>query len=399
MQKTLPEGQTVVRYYFAGDSLYGLVVDNNSRVLLSLPAPDLTDRIESLYRYYGTEQVPSDLLLGLYRDLWAPLESHIRNPNVIVIPDGILFAVSFDMLPGKAITKYAELAEYGLLARYAISYQYSLFLVGQENRMKHATRNYIAFVPGFEEEAKEAYRRRVSDTVLLDHQYLRLLSQPNTKGLARRLSRSLGGEAFTDDHSTLARFRADADGHKIVHIGTHAEYDNMRPDRSRLIFSKDGEGSDSNALYLEDIYSCRVQSDLTILTACESGKPGYQDGEGMVSLAHAFNYAGSHNILMGLWKIDEKSSSHITGRMVEYLREGQSAAVALQKAKLDYLTTAPGRTTAPAYWAGLVIMGDANAIEFAANSNREKWWWMAGAILLAGVVFIGWRKKHSIRKG
>ena len=60
-----------------------------------------------------------------------------------------------------------------------------------------------------------------------------------------------------------------------------------------------------------------MASNLTILSACESGKPGYQDGEGMVSLAHAFNYAGSQRILMALWKIDEQSSSRITEFFIE----------------------------------------------------------------------------------
>lgn len=395
MQTSLPEGQTIIRYYFAGDSLYGLVIDRDKRTLMSLPAPSLSSRIGELYKHHGSDIVPSDLLHGLYRDLWAPLEPLIRHKNVIIIPDGILFATSFDMLPTAPIKKYTELTEKGLVANYAITYQYSLFLVGREVTSK-ANRNYIAFVPGFDEKAKSTYRKKIEDSVLLDQQYLRLLSQPNTRGLARKLSKILGGEAITDERSTLDRFKAEASGHKIVHIGTHAEYDNMRPHRSRLIFSKDQQGTDSNALFLQDIYACNVQSELTILTACESGKPGFQDGEGMVSLAHAFNYAGSQNILMGLWKIDEKSSSQITDKMVDYLQKGHSAATALQKAKLDYLSSAQGRTAAPAYWAGLVIMGDAAGIEFKPASPNLTWLWISIGLLAVAGLYIGWRRRQSI---
>ncbi len=56
-------------------------------------------------------------------------------------------------------------------------------------------------------------------------------------------------------------------------------------------------------------YDCDLSSQLTVLTACESGKPGFKDGEGMISLAHAFNCAGSESILTGLWKIDEQTSA------------------------------------------------------------------------------------------
>lgn len=399
MQSELAPGQTIVRYYFVADSLYALIIDRENRLLLPLSAFDLANRVEQLYAANSSSKVPAELLSGLYNDLWAPLEKYIHHSNVIIIPDGVLFALSFDMLPFAPVSQYSDLAEKGLIAKHAITYQYSLFLVGKGHTSSAHEKNYVAFVPGFDEKAKSNYRRKVADSVLLDQTYLRLLSQPNTRGLALKLSKKLGGKAFTDGLSTIEKFRNQANGHKIVHIGTHAEYDNMRPDRSRLIFSKDASGSDSNALYLEDIYACRVESELTLLTACESGKPGFQDGEGMVSLAHAFNYAGSQNILMGLWKIDEKSSSQITDRMIEYLRKGESAAVALQKAKLDYLKTAQGRTAAPAYWAGLVMMGDATAIQFAPPGfNWSLVWWGSGIIALAFLVVFAVKRRETIMR-
>jgi len=123
----------------------------------------------------------------------------------------------------------------------------------------------------------------------------------------------LGGEVFVNNGSTQSSFRENADNKKIVHIGTHAEFNNEKPELSRLIFSKNTDSSaDNNSLILYDIYNCNINTDLTILTACESGKPGYQDGEGMIALAHAFNYAGSKSILTSLWPVDEESASFIT---------------------------------------------------------------------------------------
>jgi CHAT domain-containing protein len=57
------------------------------------------------------------------------------------------------------------------------------------------------------------------------------------------------------------------------------------------------------------------------LTACESGKPGYEDGEGMISLTHAFNYAGSESIVTGLWKIDEQASALLLDIFYKNLRK------------------------------------------------------------------------------
>jgi CHAT domain-containing protein len=105
-----------------------------------------------------------------------------------------------------------------------------------------------------------------------------------------------------------------------------------------------------------------MQSNLTILTACETGKPVYQPGEGMISLSHAFQYAGSESLLTSLWKVDEKSSMEITDYFLEFLAEGMAKDKALKEAKLKYLSTATGRTLSPQYWAGLVLLGDVEPI-------------------------------------
>jgi hypothetical protein len=78
----------------------------------------------------------------------------------------------------------------------------------------------------------------------------------------------------------------------------------------------------------------------------------------MISLAHAFNYAGSESILTGLWKIDEQASSLLVDNFYKELLKGLPKDQALRRAKLAYLKNNEGRMLAPQYWAGLVIMGD-----------------------------------------
>lgn len=144
-----------------------------------------------------------------------------------------------------------------------------------------------------------------------------------------------------------------------------------------MIFAKDSSrGGTNNSLYLFDIYSCDLTSSLTVLTACETGKPGYQDGEGMVSLAHAFNYAGSNSVITGLWKIDEQSSALIMEFSTKIFWGGMDKDEALQKAKLEYLSRSEGRTLAPQYWAGLVLMGDTAPIPIAQDDSKT--WVIAG---------------------
>ncbi|HNU59279.1 MAG TPA: CHAT domain-containing protein, partial [Aquaticitalea sp.] len=127
-------------------------------------------------------------------------------------------------------------------------------------------------------------------------------------------------------------------------------------------------------------------------TACETGKPTYQAGEGMISLAHAFNYAGSESILTSLWKIDEQSSAKIVEQFYKHIKKGWAKDKALQQAKLDYIASAEGRTVHPQYWAGLVLIGDTAPIDL---QTTEQWlyWVLAGIALLIAFLFFRSRKK------
>lgn len=124
-----------------------------------------------------------------------------------------------------------------------------------------------------------------------------------------------------------------------------------------------------------------LNSNLAVLTACESGKPGYQDGEVMISLAHAFNYAGSKSILTGLWKIDEQSSALFLDIFYKDLLKGMPKDEALRQAKLKYLEQADGRMLAPQYWAGLVIMGDTSPVILKSQSSSK-------ILIIAGILFL-----------
>jgi CHAT domain-containing protein len=263
------------------------------------------------------------------------------------------------------------LATKSLLSKYSISYRYSLLLVEQTPRKNELNKSFIAFAPGFTDQMKAVYRDANTGSAQIDNSYLSLLPQPFTISLAERIQNQLGGNTFKYEQSTLNAFRSNAGNHKIIHIGTHAESDNLHPEFSRIIFAKDGaETGEGNSLYLFDIYDCELSSYLTVLTACETGKPGYQDGEGMISVAHAFSYAGSESIITGLWKIDEQSSAQIMENFYRNILRGMDKDEALRNAKLDYLSHANGRTLAPQYWAGLVLMGDTSPVIIQNNNSK-----------------------------
>lgn len=397
LQDNISNQTTVVRYLFIEDDLYAFVVTKSDRNIYKLDSNNLKDLIYSIEHHQFNISEISTIYNALFNKLWNPFAEKINSKNVIIIPDGELFNLSFETLISNPIASFRELAATSLLAKYNISYNYSLLLLHNSKKTKFYEADFIAFAPEFNSKMKLDYRYTITDSLILDKTYLTLLPQPFAMDLAKKSSKRFNGRSFLNEKASKQIFTKQAKEHKIIHIGTHAESNNISPELSRLIFAKnvnDTISSEDNSLYTYEIYNQNLSSNLTILTACETGKPTHQAGEGMISLAHAFNYAGSESILTSLWKIDEQSSSIIIERFYSHLDNGLAKDEALQQAKLDYIASAEGRTIAPQYWAGLVLIGDTTPIDFNTTSNLIFWLLGIALIIITTIVIFSKRAKR-----
>ena len=381
VEHNIPESSTVIRYIFIADTLYGFVITSEAIRMVELDAVCLKQLISQVNKKAERLQPTYKLQLKLYDKLWKPLEMHVKTKSVVVIPDRELFNLSFELLTSQESQKYDHFTQYSLLAKHNLSYNYSLLLIDKNSKPVGYNSNFIGFAPEFNEAMKTNYKIAVKDSSKFDYAYLKLIPQPFAKDLAKNYSKYFDGNSFLNEKASKQIFTQHAKEHKIIHIGTHAESDNISPRFSRLIFAKTS-GEDNNSLYAYEIYNQNLASNLTILTACETGKPNYQPGEGMISLAHAFNYAGSESILTSLWKIDEKSSAEILEYFYKNIGNGLKKDEALKAAKLEYISHAEGRTITPHYWAGLVLIGDTSAID--QHTNINLWLWLF--ILLIAIV-------------
>jgi CHAT domain-containing protein len=391
----LPAGTTVIRYLFVGDDLYAVVLEDSLPRLFELDFTTAGDILKTFQNDWSDEGISKNNLHRLYQALWEPFASSISHERVLVVPDGILFNLNFEVLTPQEITSFAELATESLLAKHSFSYHYSTLLFDYPDRNEAYSSDFAAFAPGFFDEMKEVYLQRIEDSLQIDRSYLTLIPQPFTDRLVNSLKNLFDGKIFTKEASTLSQFNLEAGQHRILHIATHALSDNTSPDFSRLIFAKAHPGEE-NSLFAKDIYQLNMRSELAVLMACETGKPTFDPGEGMISLAHAFNYAGSKSLLTGLWKIDEQASAMIAHSFYEYLREGNTKDKALQLAKIDYLARSEGRALSPEFWAGLIVMGDASPVTFDTNQGFSRWigWDVIAFILAAAAcIFFVWKKR------
>lgn len=385
LQTKIPDNTTLVRYFFLKNNLSAVIITNDTMNIVPLSTDFSLDCINVVSKYQNNIGDVSECLYILYSLLWKPIENNINTKNIVIFPDRELFNLSFELLTSKKINSYRELGDNSLLNKHNITYNYSLLLLDKNRRTVEFEDDFVAYAPAFNESMKKEYQLAINDSINLDKTYLTLLPQPFSTDIAKRFSKRFRGESFLNRNASKTVFSNTANEHKIIHIGTHAESNNKSPELSRLIFAKnvsDSTNINDNYLYAYEIYNQNLNSNLAILTACETGKPTYKPGEGMISLAHAFNYAGSESILTSLWRIDEQSSTQILDYFYSYLEDGLPKGQALRLAKLDYLKTAEGRTLHPQYWAGLILMGDTSSIEL---FQPFPWLWVIGGI---GFIFL-----------
>jgi CHAT domain-containing protein/tetratricopeptide (TPR) repeat protein len=100
-----------------------------------------------------------------------------------------------------------------------------------------------------------------------------------------------------------------------------------------------------------------LQSDLIVLSACETGVGKVVQGEGVTGLPYALYVAGNRNTLLSLWPVVDDSTEQFMVRLFERLRAGEDQVSALNAVKRSFLNEAGGKWVAPVFWAPFVLYG------------------------------------------
>jgi len=160
---------------------------------------------------------------------------------------------------------------------------------------------------------------------------------------------------------------------------------------SRLVLSHTGQDSkEDDFLFTYEIYGLDLHASLVSLTACETGLGRLQSGEGMLSMARAFRYAGCPSIAMSLWKIDDQSSAEIMQEFYLNLDQKLTKDRALRQAKLNFLAQSPEELSNPLFWAGMVLVGDVSPVEIE-SSTSSVLFVLGGLSLLSLLSFLLYR--------
>jgi CHAT domain-containing protein len=139
----------------------------------------------------------------------------------------------------------------------------------------------------------------------------------------------------------------------------HTSIDDANPLSSKLSFYPLDELPEDDVLHTYEIYNMKLKGFMAVLSACSTGSGKLQKGEGVISLARAFAFAGMPSVVMTLWDVEDITSGYIIPDFYNILSKGFRKDQSLRLSKLNYIRAASREIEAhPAFWAGFVIYGN-----------------------------------------
>lgn len=293
----------------------------------------------------------------LYNILLAPVAKEISGMHITIIPDDKLSYLPFDALlserPDTTMMNFRNLKY--LIYDYPISYSYSsTLLFNFFEADKHVSKKLIAFSPKYDYNV---------DYSSFDINVEKLLPLPGANEEVNLLNDYIASDIFLDSLATENNFKTYAPDYDILHLAMHTILNDSLPMFSKLAFSKTKENSNQDGwLNTHEIYNMKLNARMVVLSACNTGSGKLQKGEGVMSLARGFLYAGCPSIIMTLWEVEDLSGAEIMRSFYDYISQGKEKDDALRLAKLKHIKNADALKAHPHYWLGYVIIGNSDPL-------------------------------------
>jgi len=273
-----------------------------------------------------------------YKNLLLPAKSNYSN--LIIIPDGILNLLPFEALLTKesATTNFAKMPY--LLNDFKIAYNNSAAFYLKEIPYSNSKRNVLGIFPIFE---KTAYELKFS------------------KDEMQAIKSNFNGKFFENKSATYDNFKRNAPHYSILHLSTHASSGDIETPSSIKFY-------DEEILYSE-LYNLKLKPDLVVLSACETGIGKWYKGEGAMSVARGFQFAGAQNLLFSLWKVNDYTTSVFMTDFYKNIKNNQTYFEANANAKIAFLNNPEisNDKKSPYYWSSFVYYGSISSQEKTTN--------------------------------
>lgn len=359
-QLSMRDEEIKIFFFQSKEILYAINLYNGKQEVVEYKIAD----IHQLFSMSRTD----NKLRSIQQSFWSKLEIPDNIRHLEILPDGIAWKINFESLPDFSLTNNDYLGmSRSIIYQYSYSYQSS----SREN-----SKGKITSVIGL------SYPKSVSNFATLS-------------GSIKEMDylKELWGSKFHLVKPNKNQFREIAKEESIIHIALHSVSDTIDPNNSRILFDTKVR-SHSGSLNSYEVTNLQLNSELVVLSSCETGKGKTDNSEGILSIARAFTIAGSRSVFASRENVIDASTPIIIRAFYQNLQRGYRKSEALRLARKTYLQDYSDNVTShPKFWSHFYLIGDDSPLNV--ESNIKSWPYMTYFILFITVFsFYNYMSRH-----
>lgn len=373
IQQQLKKTNTaIVEYFYGTQSLYAIIITPDNIWVKPLNFSDeLAKRITNFRKAIITDDdTYYNLARNLYQTLIEPVESYLKlATSLLIIPGRRLRILPFGALLKREIGTEYEIAYPSLpylIKDYNISYGTSIALniaLSNGDKKDYALQ-FLGFAPVFASNFERGkirvnHKNKWQPLSFTDYEIKTIASDFNSEKSFWDILPwvdSKNAKLFLEQDATEANFKNESSlNARYIHLATHAFTDNKLDRQTGIVFYQKADTESDNILYTNEIYNLRMNTQLVVLSACETGLGAIIPGEGIMGLSRAFQYAGANSLIVSLWRVNDRSTAELMIQFYDYLKKNYSITNALSAAKRAMINNQ--RYANPRYWATFKLIG------------------------------------------
>lgn len=400
IKNNLKANEAILEYFYTDSLFYAFYLDNQDlKIQKSILPSDFEDNLNHVLAFvkepkvYNTDSAYNlayrKSAYDLYKLLLLPFEKECRGKSLIIVPFEKLAYLPFAvLLTNETSNKPYNFKEFPyLIKQHPVRSLFAANLLSNK-RVVPVKGKMAAFAPVYPDLKKTGN----SSDVTRD----KLGSLLETSDEVKNITSFFQGDIFSANKATKENFKLYASHYTALHLAMHAIIDDESPMNSRLAFTFNSNNYSDNMLYTYEIPNIRLNAELVVLSACNTGIGKLRKGEGLMSLTRSFAFAGVPSIVTTLWSVNDKSSAGLMKNFYKHLSSGEEKDIALQEAKLEYLENTDIMHAHPYYWAGYILIGDNVPIH---KSTFPSWIYILGGVCFGLLIFLLIRTYRKRKRG
>ena len=353
IQQQVLDADTVLLQYSLGEAQsYLWIVGADSFQSYEIPSRSEVEAVANQFRSATTTNSPTSDVNRKGKELAALILPNLPEwtdgKRLVISGDGVLSELAFGAIPLPGSEPYTPLlVNHEILTQSSIS---SIDTLRQQFADRTALPTSIALLA---DPVYQAQDNRVNGNQI--EGALAPTTERNMRDLDLRAINRLPYTRTEADAilktannlETLAAFDFDANydwatdpilsEYSIVHMATHGFINPVNPQLSGVVLNlvtPDGELTNNGFLRLHDIFNLKLDAELVVLSACQTGLGENIGGEGIVGLSRGFMYAGAERVMVSLWNVNDESTATLMSTFYRYLlEEDMTPAAALRAAQ------------------------------------------------------------------